>query len=257
VASPSRVADSYGTAAVRTVVVWFRLAPPSRLYAEEVEIGKVARPVPRHAVTPLSWRPPGRFSALQRAPRSGSTLCQKENLSDLRRSAAAGIMWPRSLSRRAYEVPSGSVWLGPSIPLSARARRIATPIAAADPANSAKPTAISAPLGPLGGAAPPKPVCGPPEGRTLLVPVGVADADSVEVLVVVGLADALEVSVGVVLGVVDGVVLGVVVGVVVGVVLGDGLPVAVELVVKSVAPAATDTYMDCSYITEPVALGPA
>ena len=52
-------------------------------------------------------------------------------------------------------------------------------MAAADPAIATTPEAMSKPLGPLGKAAPPTPVCGAPEGSMLLVGDGLTDDDGV------------------------------------------------------------------------------
>ncbi len=145
------------------------------------------------------------------------------------------------------------------------------------------PRAMSALLPSPGSDDPPAPVCGAPTGRTLLVAVGIGAAVPVDVSVGagvgvpvevsvgvgVGVGVPVEVSVGVAVGVAVGALEGVDVGVAVAVLVGVdvGAPVGVvpplgaeELVVYVVAPAATDTNVDCVYTTgvapTPVPPGP-
>jgi hypothetical protein len=129
---------------------------------------------------------------------------------------------------------------------------MATAVAAADPIRAVAPRLISSALGPELDP-PPAPVCGAPEGGLVLVggAVGVPVGDGLVVLVGVGVAVA--VGVGVPVPVCDGV-------------LDEldeldvpevGVPAGADvLVVYVVAPAATDTKMDCSYSTPVVPVTP-
>jgi hypothetical protein len=93
-------------------------------------------------------------------------------------------------------------------PADARERRIARTTAADDAAKSAAPMAISRALGPVPDA-PPAPVCGAPEGTTLLAGGAMAaDVLVVGVGVVELLGDTLWVADGVLLGDALGDVLG-------------------------------------------------
>jgi hypothetical protein len=120
-----------------------------------------------------------------------------------------------------------------------RGRRMAIPIAAADPASATAPNAISTLPPPPGSDAPPAPVSGAPAGRVLV---------GVDVGVLVG------VEVGVLVGVEVGVLVGVEVGVEVGVLVGVGwLGVGPALTVEYELPSEDSlTKVSCTYSKLPV-----